>query len=136
MCGQPCENLSEEGGRRVLSPWAGVLLFLVGGLLFALGGLVTGLVLGWPRSRRNWVKNDIWECGNVTQGPTWVRFRASFFLYALVFLIFDIETIYLYPWAVKFQALGLFAFVEMMIFIAILVFGLWYAWREGALEWK
>jgi len=81
-------------------------------------------------------KLSTYECGLDTQGPTWVQFKVSYFLYALVFLLFDVETIFLYPWAVKFQALGLFAFVEMIIFIGILVIGLWYAWKEGALEWK
>ena len=76
-----------------------------------------------------------YECGVDTRGPTWIRFRINFFLYALIFLAFDIETILLLPWAVKFQSLGLFAFIEMLIFIVILALGLWYAWKEGALEW-
>ncbi|MCX5780912.1 MAG: NADH-quinone oxidoreductase subunit A [Firmicutes bacterium] len=76
-----------------------------------------------------------YECGVDTQGPTWIRFRVNFFLYALIFLAFDVETIFLFPWAVKFQNLGLFAFFEMLIFILILALGLWYAWKEGALEW-
>ncbi|MDD4170876.1 MAG: NADH-quinone oxidoreductase subunit A [Syntrophomonas sp.] len=76
-----------------------------------------------------------YECGVDTKGPSWMRFRVNFFLYALVFLAFDVETIFLFPWAVKFQSLGLFAFVEMLVFIFILGLGLWYAWKEGALEW-
>jgi NADH-quinone oxidoreductase subunit A len=64
-----------------------------------------------------------------------MRYRVNYFLYALVFLAFDVETIFLFPWAVKFQQLGLFAFIEMIIFIAILLVGLWYAWKEGALKW-
>jgi len=80
-------------------------------------------------------KYTTYECGVDTVGKTWIRFKVNYFLYALVFLVFDVETIFLYPWAVKFQALGLFAFIEMIIFIAILLVGLWYAWKEGALEW-
>lgn len=76
-----------------------------------------------------------YECGVDPIGSGWMRFRVNYFLYALVFLAFDVETIFLYPWAVKFQSLGLFAFVEMLIFIAILALGLWYAWKEGALQW-
>ena len=76
-----------------------------------------------------------YECGVAPKGSGWMRFRVNYFLYALVFLVFDIETIFLYPWAVKFQSLGLFAFVEMIVFIAILALGLWYAWKEGALQW-
>ena len=75
-----------------------------------------------------------YECGVDPKGPGWMRFRVNYFLYALIFLIFDVEVIFLFPWAVKFQKLG-FAFVEMLIFIAILALGLWYAWKEGALEW-
>ncbi|MBC7335627.1 MAG: NADH-quinone oxidoreductase subunit A, partial [Clostridia bacterium] len=59
-----------------------------------------------------------------------------YFLFALLFLVFDVETVFLYPWAVKFKALGLFAFLEMVVFIGILLLGWWYAWKEGAFEWK
>lgn len=76
-----------------------------------------------------------YECGVDPKGSGWMRFRVNYFLYALVFLAFDVETIFLYPWALKFQALGIFAFIEMIIFIAILALGLWYAWKEGALQW-
>lgn len=76
-----------------------------------------------------------YECGVDPKGSGWMRFRVNYFLYALVFLAFDVETIFLYPWAVKFQSLGIFAFVEMLVFIAILALGLWYAWKEGALQW-
>ncbi|WP_406567184.1 NADH-quinone oxidoreductase subunit A [Heliophilum fasciatum] len=81
-------------------------------------------------------KEEVYECGVDTVGDTWIRFKTSYFLYALVFVVFDVETVFLYPWAVQFQQLGTFAFVEMFIFIAILVVGFWYAWKEGALEWK
>lgn len=118
----------------MLSEWVGVLLFLVGGLAVGAGGILTALLLA-PR-RRQGSKYEPYECGMETIGPTWVQFKTSYFLYALLFVIFDVETIYLYPWAVKFQSLGLFAFIEMIIFIFILVVGLWYAWKEGALEWK
>ncbi|MDD2621180.1 MAG: NADH-quinone oxidoreductase subunit A [Syntrophomonadaceae bacterium] len=88
-----------------------------------------------PRPLQDREKLSTYECGVDTQGKTWIRFRINYFLYALVFLAFDVETVFLFPWAVQFQYLGLFAFVEMLIFIAILLVGLWYAWKEGALEW-
>ncbi|MEN6351152.1 MAG: NADH-quinone oxidoreductase subunit A [Syntrophomonas sp.] len=88
-----------------------------------------------PRPRQGKEKLKTYECGVDTLGKTWIRFRINYFLYALVFLVFDVETIFLYPWAVKFQHMGLFAFIEMLVFIAILLIGLWYAWKEGALEW-
>ena len=76
-----------------------------------------------------------YECGNEPIGRTWLGFKNNYFLYALVFTAFDVETVFLYPWALTFRKLGTFAFVEMFIFIVILVVGFWYAWKEGALEW-
>jgi len=80
-------------------------------------------------------KASTYECGLETIGPTWVRFRIQFYLYALVFVIFDIETVFLYPWAAAMGALPAYALVEMAIFILVLVAGLVYAWKTGALEW-
>jgi len=76
-----------------------------------------------------------YECGNETIGRTWMGFKNNYFLYAIVFTAFDVETIFLYPWALTFRKLGTFAFVEMFVFIVILLIGFWYAWKEGALEW-
>jgi NADH-quinone oxidoreductase subunit A len=81
------------------------------------------------------VKKSIYECGLETVGETWVRFRVQYYIYALIFVIFDIETVFLYPWAVAYNQLSLFALVEMFIFLMILLAGLLYAWRKGALEW-
>lgn len=81
-------------------------------------------------------KLSTYECGVEPVGRAWVQFKASYFLYALVFVVFDVETVFLYPWAVQFRSLGLFAVIEMMIFIGILLIGLAYAWKKGALEWK
>jgi NADH-quinone oxidoreductase subunit A len=81
-------------------------------------------------------KLSTYECGVDPIGKNQVQFKTSYFLYALIFVVFDVETVFLYPWAVKFQQLGTFAFVEMFIFITILAVGLWYAWKRGALEWK
>lgn len=110
-----------------------IVTFLGFGLFFGAFALIVPRLL----APRNPVEGKIktYECGLDTQGFTWVQFKISYFLYALVFLVFDVETLFLYPWAVMFRELELFAFVEMIIFIAILVIGLWYAWKEGALEW-
>jgi NADH:ubiquinone oxidoreductase subunit 3 (subunit A) len=110
--------------------------------VFLFVGVAMGIVIlavNWllrPKEPPVGDKLSTYECGLQTQGPTWIQFKVSYFLYALVFLLFDIETIFLYPWAVRFQALGLFAFIEMLIFIGILVVGLWYAWKESALTWQ
>ena len=72
----------------------------------------------------------------LTYGDAKIRFDVKFYLYALLFILFDIETVFLYPWAMVFDQLGLFALVEMLLFIAILGLGLIYAWRKGALRWQ
>ena len=81
-------------------------------------------------------KQKPYECGVDTVGETWVQFRISYFLYALVFILFDIETVFLYLWAIEYQQLGLFALIEMFVFLFILLLGYVYAWKKGALEWK
>ena len=83
----------------------------------------------------NPIKLDTYECGIETVGDSWVQFKVQYYIYALVFLIFDVETVFLYPWAVAFDAIPLFAVFEGVLFIFILVGGLFYAWRKGALEW-
>lgn len=82
------------------------------------------------------IRRSTYECGMEPVGPAWVQFRVSYYLYALIFVVFDVETVFLYPWAVAYKQLGLFALVEMLIFVAILVAGLAYAWRKGALAWR
>ena len=107
--------------------------------LVIIGFTVFTLALAWvfrakpPRSED---KQAPYECGVPTRGETWVRFRVAYYLYALIFVVFDVETIFLYPWAVALNRLGLFAYIEAIIFIIILLIGLGYAWKEGALEWK
>lgn len=81
------------------------------------------------------IKNDIYECGLETTGTSWIQFRVQYYLYALVFVIFDVEVVFLFPWAVSYGVLGWFALVEMFIFVALLLLGLVYAWRKGALQW-
>jgi NADH:ubiquinone oxidoreductase subunit 3 (subunit A) len=107
-------------------------------LLVAIGfGILPLLIAMVIRPKRpNAVKLSTYECGLETIGPTWVQFHVGFYLYALVFVIFDVETVFLYPWAVAYGQLGLFALVEMFIFVALLVIGLLYAWRKRALVWK
>jgi NADH:ubiquinone oxidoreductase subunit 3 (subunit A) len=117
----------------LLRDYAFILIFS----LIALSVPILGLSIAWlvrPKKPGN-IKNAIYECGLETFGETWVQFKVQYYIYALIFVIFDIETVFLYPWAVAYNQLGLFALVEMFIFILILAAGLLYAWRAGALEW-
>jgi NAD(P)H-quinone oxidoreductase subunit 3 len=82
------------------------------------------------------LRRTTYESGIDPRGQAWIQFNIRYYMFALVFVIFDVETVFLYPWAVAFHRLGLLAFVEALIFIAILVVGLVYAWRKGALEWS
>ena len=81
-------------------------------------------------------KDETYECGVEPIGPPWIKFRAGYYVYALLFVIFDIETAFLYPWALVYGARGWFIFGEMIVFVVILVAGLAYAWKEGALSWR
>lgn len=113
-------------------------LFFAIFLLVALAVPVIGLVVAWALrpKKPNPSKNSTYECGIETIGDTWVQFKAQYYLYALVFVVFDVEVAFIFPWAVAYRKLGLFALVEMVIFVAILLGGLLYAWRKGALEWR
>lgn len=117
----------------MLSDYALIGLLLVVALLFPAVALFLAFLIRPKKSGP--VKRSTYECGLETIGETWVRFRVQYYIYALVFVIFDIETVFLYPWAVAYNRLGLFALLEMFIFLAILLGGLAYAWRKGALEW-
>jgi NADH-quinone oxidoreductase subunit A len=119
---------------RVLSDFTFVgVLILVAALL-----PIAGLGIAWlirPK-KPNPVKQSTYECGIETIGDTWVQFRAQYYIYALVFVVFDIEAVFLLPWAVAYDQLPLYALVEAIIFIVILVLALVYAWRKGALRWS
>jgi NADH:ubiquinone oxidoreductase subunit 3 (subunit A) len=114
--------------------WIFVGLFLLMGAIFPGAPiLLNSLILG-PK-KNNPDKNSPYECGIETVGDTWVQFKVQYYIFALVFVVFDVETIFLFPFAVAFQQVPLFMVVEMVLFIAILAGGLLYAWRKGALEW-
>jgi NADH:ubiquinone oxidoreductase subunit 3 (subunit A) len=113
--------------------WLFIGVFLVLAPVFpALALLIPKIVA--PR-KSNALKTQTYECGIETVGDTWVQFRVQYYIFALVFLIFDVETVFLFPWAVSFNQLPLFAVLEGVLFVLILVVGLMYAWRKGVLEW-
>lgn len=110
------------------------------GLFFALSWtlpavpIVLGKILA-PR-RPNPVKQQVYECGVETYGDTRVQFHAQYYVFALVFLLFDVELVFLFPWAVAYNQVGLWALAEAFLFLGILTVGLVYAWRKGALRWQ
>jgi NADH-quinone oxidoreductase subunit A len=88
------------------------------------------------KATKNAQKGEPYECGIPTQGPSLIQFKIGYYLFAIVFLIFDVELIFMYPWAVAAKSIGWLALAEIVIFMAILFLGLLYAHKKGALEWK
>ena len=88
-----------------------------------------------PRSF-NPQKGEAYDCGIPTRGKSWMQFKVGYYLFAILFLMFDVEAVFLFPWAVVVQDLGIYGLVSIIFFLVILVLGLAYAWRKGALEWK
>ena len=106
-------------------------------MLLITGFVATTLVLARLLSpgRPSGTKNQIYETGETTVTDPWRPFPVRYYVFALLFLIFDVEAAFLYPWAVIYRDLGLYGFVEMVIFVLILTVGLVYAWKKGALKW-
>ena len=122
--------------------WAGygsIALFLLVAFIF---GLITVILpkilrlLGLVVRKPNAVKYTTYECGMETIGPSWVQFNFRYYIFALLFLVFDVLVVFLYPWAVSLQGGGWVAFTAMAVFIALLFTGFVYAWKKGALEWR
>lgn len=113
--------------------WIFIGIFLLLAPVFPAAALLIPRLIA-PR-KPNALKSETYECGIETYGETWVQFKAQYYIFALVFLIFDVEIVFLYPWAVAFDQLPLFAVLEGVLFILILVAGLLYTWRKGVLEW-
>ena len=120
--------------------------FLTVGIFLAVGiGFVTITLIAsyfFRPYRPSKEKQSTYECGEVPIGPAWVQFRAGYYIYALIFLIFDVEAVFIFPWAAKLldfskdPALAILGLVDMVIFIGVLAVGLAYAWQKGVLEWK
>jgi NADH-quinone oxidoreductase subunit A len=111
--------------------FVGLLLILA--VVFAVLPILVERLIA-PR-KRTLAKGDAYECGVKTYGETWVRFRIQYYIYAIMFVVFDIETVFLLPWATAYGGLGPFALVEMVVFLLILADGLVYAWAKGVLRW-
>lgn len=112
---------------------AAVLVFLLAVVAFLSAGLLAWKVL--RPSRFSEEKLTTYECGEDPTGSAWIQFHVRFYVFALVFLVFDVEVVFLLPWAVVFKELGWLAFAEGMVFVAVLAVALAYVWRKGDLEW-
>ena len=106
----------------------------VGAMGFALVPLLIAYVLSPKKPSKT--KNQTYECGLISSGDPWVQFKLQYYLYALAFVLFDIEAIFIYPWAVAFTGIGIGGFIAMAIFILILIESLIYLWGKGLLEWE
>ena len=111
-----------------------LITVLLTAVILVVGAYIVAKLIG-PRSY-NPVKGESYECGIPTRGSSWMPMHAGYYLFAILFLVFDIETVFLYPWAVVVKQFGEMALVSIGFFLLVLVFGLAYAWRKGALEWK
>lgn len=117
----------------MLSQFGIILLFFIVATMFVIGGMIAARMLR-PR-RPNEEKLSTYECGEEPVGDSWVKFNFRFYVIALIFLVFDVEVVFLFPWALVYRGLGAFAFIEMMVFLAILVAGYIYVWVKGDLDW-
>src|SRR5579871_780965 len=120
------------------SPYLLIAVFMVAAAVFGLMPLLLAYL--WAKAfspkKPGPDKNAVYECGLESKGDAWVQFRSEYYLYAIIFLIFDVETIFLLPFAVAFTGLRPLAFIEMMVFVFMLIAALLWAWRKGVLTWR
>ena len=110
-----------------------IVFFIAGVFLIVLANFLSNLI---SHKSDNLQKRDPYECGVETIGPTWVQFKVGYYLFAILFLLFDIEVAFLVPWAVVFKEMPTVALIEIIIFLFILGLGLLYAWKKRALRWE
>ena len=117
----------------MLTEFGRVFIFI----LIGVGFVAIGMVFAWllRASRPYPSKHTTYECGETPTGDTRMRFNIRFYVIALIFIVFDVEVVFLFPWALVYNSLGWFAFFEMIVFLAILLAGYAYVWRKGDLEW-
>ncbi len=113
--------------------YSAVLIFIIAGIGLVLFTFLFSSLIRPHKPGK--VKYETYECGIPILGKSWIQFNNRFYIIGLIFVIFDVEAVFLFPWAVAYKSLGFFALVEMVIFIAILLVGLVYAWKKGALKW-
>jgi len=119
----------------MLSDFGVILIFIITGFIFVAAGLIAAAII--RPNHPNPVKQSTYECGEeLITGSPWIKFNVRFYIVALVFLLFDVEVVFLLPWAIVYKSYGWFAFIEMIIFVAILLAGLAYVWAKGDLDWE
>jgi NADH-quinone oxidoreductase subunit A len=120
------------------NPYLLIVVLMVAAVLFALAPLVLAYL--WSKKfspqKPGPEKNATYECGLESKGDAWIQFKSEYYLIAIIFLIFDVETIFLLPFAVSFTGLSLGAFIAMLVFLLLLVEGLAWAWQKGVLTWQ
>jgi NADH-quinone oxidoreductase subunit A len=110
-----------------------LIVLTIAAIVFSAGGILAGKI--FTKGSKNPQKGQAYECGIPTQTSPWNQFNVGYYLFALLFLIFDVELIFMYPWAVVVKKIGMVALVEIVIFIFILFMGFLYAHKKGALKW-
>ena len=120
------------------SPYLFIVVMVVAAIAFAVGPLALAWL--WAKkyspNKPGPDKNATYECGLESKGDAWIQFKSEYYLYAIIFLVFDVETIFLLPFAVAFTGLGAGAFISLMVFLFLLVSGLAWAWMKGVLTWR
>ncbi len=120
------------------NPYLTLVVLLAGAILFALAPLALAWL--WARifspAKPGPQKNAVYECGLESKGDAWIQFRSEYYLYAIIFLIFDVEALFLFPFAVAFSGLPVGAFLAMLVFLLLLLEGLAWAWQKGVLSWR
>lgn len=111
-----------------------MIVLMIAAVAFSAGGILVSKL--FIKGSKNKQKGEAYECGVPTQGQSWVQLNVGYYLFALIFLIFDVELIFLYPWAVVAKKMGFIALIEIVIFLFILFLGFLYAHKKGALKWK
>ncbi|HLX66420.1 MAG TPA: NADH-quinone oxidoreductase subunit A [Puia sp.] len=110
-----------------------LIVLLTAGVVFSAGGIAVARI--FVKGTKNSQKGQAYECGIPTAGTPWNQFNVGYYLYALIFLIFDVELVFMYPWAVAVGRIGIAGLVEIVVFLFILFMGFLYAHKKGALKW-
>ena len=122
----------------MLADWGHIGFLVVVGLALPSVALIASSIFTRVKIRPrnpNAIKSQTYECGVPTEGTAWVQFHAGYYTFAIIFVVFDVEAIFLYPWAVALRQVAVYGFLEALLFIGVLFLGLAYAWRKRALEW-